>query len=205
MAEVCGSFSQLLKDDILLKVSLDVTRTISRFVNIRDGRVSPQLLYVFLSLRIQNVEKNTKIEQFKQKEKEKKIRQVQRLSRKAKKNFKRKRKIENPLEEAEAAEKISSKLKLAIETMNFVFMTYFRILRRMPTTNLIEPVLEGLTKFAHLINVEFFEDLISTLGSLVDQKVIFFIKFYSFFICIYLRKLYLLFLYLLFFNFYLIM
>lgn len=153
---------------------MDLIRTISRFVNIRNGRVSSQLLYVFLSLRIKNVEKSTKIEQLENKEKRKKILQNQHFSRKAKKNLKKNRKIQDPLDETEAAEKISTKLKLATEIMNFVFMTYFRVLKRMPKTVLIEPVLEGLAEFAHLINVEFFEDLVSTLGNLVDQKVFFF-------------------------------
>ena len=55
--------------------------------------------------------------------------------------------------------------------MKQLFMTYFRLLKRMPTTALLPPVLEGLAKFAHLINVDFFEDLITTLGELVEQKV----------------------------------
>lgn len=60
--------------------------------------------------------------------------------------------------------------------MNHVFMTYFRILKRMPTTSLLEPVLEGLAKFAHLINIEFFEDLVDSLSEIVDKKVWFFQK-----------------------------
>lgn len=56
--------------------------------------------------------------------------------------------------------------------MKHVFMTYFRILKRMPNTALLGPVLEGLAKFAHMINVEFFEDLVSSLNDIVDQKVL---------------------------------
>lgn len=153
---------------------MDITKAISHYVNIKDGHVLPQLLYVFLSLQIQNVETNAKAEQLEKKNKKKKLLQNQHFSRKEKKNLKKKRKIEDPLEEAEAVEKISTKLKLATETMNFVFMTYFRVLKRMPTTLLIEPVLEGLAKFAHLINVDFFEDLISTLGDLIALKVFFY-------------------------------
>lgn len=43
----------------------------------------------------------------------------------------------------------------------------------MPNTSLLRPVLEGLSKFAHMINVEFFEDLVSSLSDIVDQKVYF--------------------------------
>jgi hypothetical protein len=31
-------------------------------------------------------------------------------------------------------------------------------MKRMPTTKLLEPVLAGLSKFAHLINIEFLDD-----------------------------------------------
>lgn len=55
--------------------------------------------------------------------------------------------------------------------MNHVFATYFRVIKRLPMTNLLEPVLEGLAKFAHLINVEFFDDMISALSSLISQQV----------------------------------
>lgn len=55
--------------------------------------------------------------------------------------------------------------------MNHVFVTYFRIIKRMPTTKLLSPVLEGLSKFAHLINIEFFNDIVFALESLVEQQV----------------------------------
>ena len=88
------------------------------------------------------------------------------------------KKLETGLKEAEAAEKLSTKLKNATETLKHVFATYFRVIKRMPTTKLLDPVLAGLSKFAHLISVEFFDDLISSLGDLVDQhhlKVLFII------------------------------
>jgi len=62
-------------------------------------------------------------------------------------------------------------MKTATEITKHMFMTYFRVLKRMPSTALLPPVLEGLAKFAHLINVDFFEDLVTTLGELVEQKV----------------------------------
>jgi nucleolar complex protein 3 len=55
--------------------------------------------------------------------------------------------------------------------MKHVFATYFRILRRNSNGSLLAPVLQGLSRFAHLINVEFFDDLIASMQQLVDQKV----------------------------------
>ena len=36
---------------------------------------------------------------------------------------------------------------------------------------LLSPVLEGLAKFAHLINVDFFSDLMAALQALLNNKV----------------------------------
>lgn len=59
----------------------------------------------------------------------------------------------------------------ATETMKYVFLTYCRILKRMSATALLRPVLEGLSKFVHLINVELYDDLARHMGKLVEQKV----------------------------------
>ncbi|MGH0169526.1 UNVERIFIED_CONTAM: hypothetical protein FKN15_056966 [Acipenser sinensis] len=55
------------------------------------------------------------------------------------------------------------------ETLNIVFLTYFRILKKAQKSILLPCVLEGLAKFAHLINVEFFDDLLIVLHKLVES------------------------------------
>jgi nucleolar complex protein 3 len=52
-----------------------------------------------------------------------------------------------------------------------VFLTYFRILKQAPDSQLLSPALKGLAKFAHLINVDFFADLMSVLSSLLASGV----------------------------------
>ncbi|VDN25106.1 unnamed protein product [Gongylonema pulchrum] len=59
----------------------------------------------------------------------------------------------------------------ATETMNHVFATYFRVIKRLSTSSLLEPVLEGLAKFAHLISIEFFDDMVSALAALHLQLI----------------------------------
>jgi len=55
------------------------------------------------------------------------------------------------------------------ETLKLVFATYFRILKlRMP--HLMGAVLEGLAKYAHLINQDFFGDLLEALKDLIRHS-----------------------------------
>uniref|UniRef100_A0AC34QBD5 CCAAT-binding factor domain-containing protein n=1 Tax=Panagrolaimus sp. JU765 TaxID=591449 RepID=A0AC34QBD5_9BILA len=78
--------------------------------------------------------------------------------------------MEHDLKKIEAAESLATKLKYATDTMKHVFLIYFRVIRRMATTKLLGPVLAGLSKFAHLINIEFFDDLIESLEGLLDLQ-----------------------------------
>ncbi|KAG8135421.1 putative Nucleolar complex protein [Naja naja] len=81
-------------------------------------------------------------------------------------------KLERELLEAEASENTAKKLKLHTETLNIVFLTYFRILKKAQKSPLVPAVLEGLAKFAHLINLEFFDDLLVVLHSLIVSGVL---------------------------------
>nr|XP_005911416.1 PREDICTED: nucleolar complex protein 3 homolog [Bos mutus] len=91
------------------------------------------------------------------------------LSRMQRKWKKAEEKLERELREAEASESTEKKLKLHTETLNIVFVTYFRILKKAQRSPLLPAVLEGLAKFAHLINVEFFDDLLVVLHSLIES------------------------------------
>eukprot|EP00069_Balaena_mysticetus_P013722 bmy_08230T0 len=132
--------------------------------------MSKLMLKTFLCLRIKEVEvkkdtedinKQKKFMTFKEKRKT--------LSRMQRKWKKAEEKLERELREAEASESSEKKLKLHTETLNIVFVTYFRILKKAQRSPLLPAVLEGLAKFAHLINVEFFDDLLVVLHSLIES------------------------------------
>ncbi|KAI2658759.1 hypothetical protein H4Q32_016890 [Labeo rohita] len=78
-------------------------------------------------------------------------------------------KLQKELLEAEASENKDKKIKLHTETLNIVFLTYFRILKKAQKSILLPSVLEGLAKFAHLINLEFFDDLLAVLYGLITS------------------------------------
>uniref|UniRef100_U3JZD8 Nucleolar complex protein 3 homolog n=2 Tax=Ficedula albicollis TaxID=59894 RepID=U3JZD8_FICAL len=169
ISELCvEAVKKLFKQDKLGYASLGVVKVISGLVRGRNYDVRPEVLKVFLHLRIKEVELQKDSEDIAPKkkfmtykEKRKNLSRMQRKWRKAEE------KLERELLEAEASESKEKKLKLHTETLNIVFVTYFRILKKAQKSPLLPAVLEGLAKFAHLINVEFFDDLLIVLHSLI--------------------------------------
>lgn len=89
-------------------------------------------------------------------------------SKKEKKIAKERRVIEKDMREADAAVDYEAREKMQSETLKLVFVTYFRILKeRIP--QLTGAVLEGLAKFAHLINQDFFGDILEALKDIINQ------------------------------------
>ncbi|NXL57405.1 NOC3L protein, partial [Chordeiles acutipennis] len=164
----CEAVKKLFKQDKLGYASLGVVKVISGLVKSRNYSVRPEVLKVFLHLRIKEVELQKDSEDIAPKKKfmtyKEKRKNLSRMQRKWKKA---EEKLERELLEAEASESKEKKLKLHTETLNVVFVTYFRILKKAQKSPLLPAVLEGLAKFAHLINVEFFDDLLIVLHSLI--------------------------------------
>lgn len=89
-------------------------------------------------------------------------------SKKERKLAKERKAVEKDMREADAAVDYESREKLQSETLKIVFVTYFRILKeRVP--HLMGAVLEGLAKFAHLINQDFFGDILEALKDIIRQ------------------------------------
>uniref|UniRef100_A0A158Q8E1 NOC3-like protein n=1 Tax=Elaeophora elaphi TaxID=1147741 RepID=A0A158Q8E1_9BILA len=166
----CSALSELFHNDLNFRISATAARSIASIVNKKKGNVPPALISTFLKLKIKEVNKGGKNHQKEKLLSKKRLLNKEKKSKSKERFAKQLKKLEADLKEAEAAESISTKLSFATETMNQVFATYFRVIKRLPTTNLLEPVLEGLAKFAHLINVEFFDDMISALSSLINQQ-----------------------------------
>ena len=76
--------------------------------------------------------------------------------------------VEKDFKEADAIVSHEDREKMQSETLKMVFVTYFRILKtRSP--HLTGAVLEGLAKYAHLINQDFFGDLLEALKDIINQ------------------------------------
>ncbi|MCJ1368967.1 hypothetical protein MMC20_000174 [Loxospora ochrophaea] len=76
--------------------------------------------------------------------------------------------IEKEFKEADATVSHEERDRMQAETLKIVFVTYFRILKTR-TSALMGAVLEGLAKYAHLINQDFFGDLLEALKDLTNQ------------------------------------
>lgn len=92
----------------------------------------------------------------------------QHRSKKDRKLAKERKAVEKDMREADAAVDYESREKMQSETLKIVFVTYFRILKA-SIPHLMGAVLEGLAKFAHLINQDFFGDILEALKDIIRQ------------------------------------
>uniref|UniRef100_A0A8B9RF29 Nucleolar complex protein 3 homolog n=1 Tax=Astyanax mexicanus TaxID=7994 RepID=A0A8B9RF29_ASTMX len=156
----CEAVRKLLKQDKLGQASLATVRVISGLVKSRNYKIKPAVLDTLLSLRIKEVEVKKDSEDLAPKQKfmnfKEKKKNLSRMQRKVMKEGKKEMRLE-----------VVSLKSSNTETLNIVFLIYFRILKKAQKSVLLPSVLEGLAKFAHLINLEFFDDLLSVLHSLV--------------------------------------
>ncbi|RYP12893.1 hypothetical protein DL765_007109 [Monosporascus sp. GIB2] len=85
------------------------------------------------------------------------------------KELKEQKALQKDLAQADAVVGHEERDRMQSETLKLVFATYFRILKlRQP--HLMGAVLEGLAKYAHLINQDFFGDLLEALKDLIRHS-----------------------------------
>ncbi|KAJ8317063.1 hypothetical protein KUTeg_004967 [Tegillarca granosa] len=132
----------------------------------KSGEVSLEVLDTFLSLKISKIDLSSEEgnnDGKKGKENFKK------LSKREKKKRKQKMALEHELLETKATEDKKKRQKLYTEITQLIFFIYFRIIKTTSKSILLPSVLEGLAKFAHLINVDFFDDLFQAFNDLIDS------------------------------------
>jgi nucleolar complex protein 3 len=156
--------------------SLEAVSLLTKMVKAKDYRIREEVLNTFFQLRLlselpppgwtdkdQGTDSASKIHGRKIK-KEK----SQHITKKERKLRKERRAVEKDMAEASALVNHEEREKLQSETLKLVFVTYFRILKqRVP--ELMGAVLEGLARYAHLINQDLFGDLLEALKEIVAQ------------------------------------
>ncbi|KAK9766364.1 hypothetical protein K7432_004609 [Basidiobolus ranarum] len=170
MSEMCcEAIIQLFQDDESGEASEDAVKLIAKMIKSKAYLVNDEALNTFLHLRLRD-ELVIQSDDAKSIKKRKKDRQHR--SRKTRKIAKENKEIEKEMKEAEAEIDYDQKRKVQTETLKHVFTTYFRILKHAQTSPLLPSVLEGLAVFGHLINVDFFQDLLQVLKKImtVDEE-----------------------------------
>ncbi|XP_074640489.1 nucleolar complex protein 3 homolog [Tubulanus polymorphus] len=163
---VSEAVKTIFKEDKTGNVSLEIVRAVTKFIKMKSYSVKIKVLKVFMSLKIKKVDFTADQSKKKKLTHKEKLKQ---LSRRERKKMKQKASLEKELEDAAAAENVNEKVKLHTQIVETVFLAYFRILKKAPRSVLLSTVLEGLAKFAHLINIEFFSDLFNVLNSLIES------------------------------------
>ncbi|KAI9375613.1 nucleolar complex-associated protein-domain-containing protein [Aspergillus egyptiacus] len=157
-------------------VSLEAVRLLSKMMKARDFKVHGSVLDTFLHLRLlsefSSKGSRDRVDRDEDDENNpvgKKAKQKKEFRTKRNRKLEKERKaVEKDMREADALVSHEARDKNQAETLKLVFATYFRILKlRVP--NLMGPVLEGLAKYAHMINQDFFGDLLEALKDLIGH------------------------------------
>ncbi len=153
--------------------SLDAVALLTRMMKARNWRFDETILNTFLHLRLlsefsskasqNHIDKPTHQDGVRGK----KLKEKREFRTKKQRKIEKERKgIEKEFKEADAVVSHEARDRMQAETLKLVFVTYFRILKaRIP--HLMGAVLEGLAKYAHLINQDFFGDLLEALKDLI--------------------------------------
>ncbi|XP_035219969.1 nucleolar complex protein 3 homolog isoform X1 [Stegodyphus dumicola] len=160
----CQSFERLFRADKLGEASFELVKQIVNVIKQRKFCVPVILLRTFLSLNLK--EAKVEIDKIDMNKGRKEWRMMSRTERQNKKKIKE---LEAELKEAQAYECEENVKKFHTATLNKIFWVYFHILKDGDKPELVAPALEGLSKFAFLINLEFFDDLNSVLCGMMES------------------------------------
>ena len=144
--------------------------------SIRDRRYSvhERVINVFLHLRLLSEFSSKasieRVDKFPSEEHRSEKRKSQRhfRTKRQRKLIKEEKRLDKDFREADAIVSHEHRDKLQADTLKSVFGLYFRILKER-TGHLMGPVLEGLAMYAHLINQDFFGDLLEVLRHLINE------------------------------------
>ncbi|CAG9853869.1 unnamed protein product [Phyllotreta striolata] len=167
---VKNAVKTIFKEDKKEEITLKILRVINHYSK-NHSNMHTEMLEVLLVLNLNevNLEKDKE-----QNIKEKKLKahkaRILQLSKKEKKRKKKLKEVEKELLETKAEESQQVRQKNLLEVTKLIFNIYFRILKTNTSNSKILGVcLEGLAKFAHCINIEFYMDIVNVLNKLLNE------------------------------------
>lgn len=162
----------LFRDDEDGHASLEAVAMLTKMMKAKHYHIHESVLNAFLHLRLlsefSSKGSHTSIDkQDDQSGNGKKPKEKREFrTKKHRKLLKERKVIEQEMKEADAAVSHEERDRMQAEILKLVFVTYFRILKA-HTPHLMGAVLEGLAKYAHLINQDFFADILEALKDLI--------------------------------------
>ncbi|KAL0131675.1 hypothetical protein PUN28_002902 [Cardiocondyla obscurior] len=168
--KVAQCISQIFKEDKRGELCLTIVRKLNQYIKTRKHSVRPEVIAVLLALRIKDVNLDKeKEEETKQKKLMSHKQRILALSRRERKKNKKLEQVEKEMLETKAEENKQAKHKTLTEITSTVFTIYFRILKQAPNSKVLSVCLEGLAKFAHCINITFYQDLVHVIDKLIEE------------------------------------
>ncbi|CAK7239288.1 MAG: hypothetical protein STHCBS139747_000718 [Sporothrix thermara] len=162
-----AALETLFREDDEGRPSMEAVAMLSKMMKARDYWVDESVPNTFLHLRL--------LSEFSGKGSQDSVERTSEGKKKDKKEFRTKRQrkmmkeqkaLDRDMAQADALVAHEERERMQSETLKLVFATYFRILK-LRTPHLMGAVLEGLAKYAHLINQNFFGDLLEALKDLI--------------------------------------
>ncbi|KAK7530179.1 nucleolar complex-associated protein-domain-containing protein [Phyllosticta citribraziliensis] len=172
-AKCRSTIEKLFEEDEDGNASLEAVQMITRMIKARHYNVHESVLNTFLHLRLLSefsskgsYDRIDKVEE--DRPRGKKSYKKEFRTKKQRKLMKEQKSIEKEMKEADAAVSHEERDRMQSESLKLVFVTYFRILKsRAPS--LMGAVLEGLARYSHLINQDFFGDILEALKDLITD------------------------------------
>ncbi|KAI1426755.1 CBF/Mak21 family-domain-containing protein [Xylaria sp. FL1777] len=160
----------LFTEDDEGRPSFEAVSTLCRMMKAKDYAVHESVINLFLHLRLlsefSGKASNDAVDlPMESRKKQKKAFRTKR----ERKQLKEDRAFQKDMERADANVLHEERDRMQSECLKAVFATYFRILK-LRTPHLMGAVLEGLAKFSHLINQQFFGDLLEALKDLIRHS-----------------------------------
>ncbi|KKP04542.1 hypothetical protein THAR02_03368 [Trichoderma harzianum] len=158
----------LFREDEDGKPTMEAVSLLSKMMKARDYEVNESVLNLFLSLRLLSEFAGKASQDTVERPEATKVKKGKRefRTKRMRKAMKEQKSLEKDMAAADALVDHEEREKMQSETLKLVFATYFRILK-MRAPHLMGAVLEGLAKYAHLINQDFFGDLLEALKDLI--------------------------------------
>ncbi|ODV89406.1 hypothetical protein CANCADRAFT_139343 [Tortispora caseinolytica NRRL Y-17796] len=174
-ANCVEAIKQVFSTDQDGSASLDVVRLIEKMLRRRQFKGYNEILDLFLYLRLLNeftarasaTTIDTESEETKPKLKKK---DRVHLSKNERKKRKEAKKVEEEFAKAESQVSADVRFRNQGETLKLVFSIYFNILKD-PQNKLIGSALEGLARFAHLVESSLFSDLLVVIRELTETRM----------------------------------